>query len=146
MMGTAAAALFSTPSKSTWGRALGSQLSDLELDRADLVTVSPADAGRVTERQLRIQSSRPVETVRPHVRSPSRPAGRRIDPTDPCRRNRSRSHLPRPAPGTRAACRGIAAILAERVSTLCGDDARGNAVATSRGWIARRDTVDDPSR
>jgi ABC-type transport system substrate-binding protein len=43
------------------GRTPASQLSDLELDRADLVAVSPSDAGRVIQRQLRIVSSRPIE-------------------------------------------------------------------------------------
>jgi len=43
------------------GRAPASQLSDLELDRADLVSVGPSDAGRVIQRQLRIVSSRPLE-------------------------------------------------------------------------------------
>jgi extracellular solute-binding protein (family 5) len=43
------------------GRTPVSQLSDLELDRADLVSVGPSDAGRVVQRQLRIVSSRPLE-------------------------------------------------------------------------------------
>jgi peptide/nickel transport system substrate-binding protein len=43
------------------GRTPASQLSDLELDRADLVAVSPGDAGRVIQRQLRIVSSRTLE-------------------------------------------------------------------------------------
>lgn len=43
------------------GRTPASQLSDLELDRADLVNVGPADAGRVIQRQLRVASSSPLE-------------------------------------------------------------------------------------
>jgi hypothetical protein len=43
------------------GRTPASQLSDLELDRADLVSVGPGDAGRVIQRQLRVASSRPFE-------------------------------------------------------------------------------------
>jgi ABC-type transport system substrate-binding protein len=43
------------------GRTPASQLSDLELDRADFVDVSPGDAGRVIQRQLRIVSSKPLE-------------------------------------------------------------------------------------
>jgi peptide/nickel transport system substrate-binding protein len=43
------------------GRTPASQLSDLELDRADLVSVGPSDAGRVIQRQLRLASSRPLE-------------------------------------------------------------------------------------
>jgi ABC-type transport system substrate-binding protein len=43
------------------GRTPASQLSDLELDRADLVSVGPSDAGRVIQRQLRVASSRPLE-------------------------------------------------------------------------------------
>jgi hypothetical protein len=36
-------------------------LSDLALDRADFVGVGPSDAGRVSQRQLRIVASRPLE-------------------------------------------------------------------------------------
>jgi ABC-type transport system substrate-binding protein len=43
------------------GRTPSAQLSDLELDRADFVGVSPGDVGRVIEHQLRIVQSRPVE-------------------------------------------------------------------------------------
>jgi ABC-type transport system substrate-binding protein len=43
------------------GRTPASQLSDLELDRADFVGVGPSDAGRVIQHQLRIVSSRPLE-------------------------------------------------------------------------------------
>lgn len=43
------------------GRTPARQLSDLELDRADLVSVVPGDAGRLAQRQLRVASSRPLE-------------------------------------------------------------------------------------
>jgi hypothetical protein len=45
------------------GRTPASQLSDLELDRADFVAVDPGDTGRVIQRQLRVVSSRPLELV-----------------------------------------------------------------------------------
>jgi ABC-type transport system substrate-binding protein len=45
------------------GRTPASQLSDLELDRADFVGVGLSDAGRVIQRQLRVVSSRPLELV-----------------------------------------------------------------------------------
>lgn len=43
------------------GRTPANQLADLELDRADLVSVAPNDAGRMAQRQLRVASSRPLE-------------------------------------------------------------------------------------
>jgi hypothetical protein len=43
------------------GRPLAAQLSDLEVGRADLVDVGPGDTARVTDRQLRVVASRPME-------------------------------------------------------------------------------------
>lgn len=45
------------------GRPLADQLSSLELGRADLVSVQPQDARRVSQRGLRVAATRPIELV-----------------------------------------------------------------------------------
>jgi len=45
------------------GRPLAAQLTDVEAGRADIVSVRPTDATRLTRRGLRVEASRPLELV-----------------------------------------------------------------------------------
>jgi peptide/nickel transport system substrate-binding protein len=45
------------------GRSLAEQLTDVETGRADMVSIQPTDARRSEQRQLRIESSEPLELI-----------------------------------------------------------------------------------
>jgi MarR-like DNA-binding transcriptional regulator SgrR of sgrS sRNA len=64
------------------GRSVATQLADLELGRADLVEVQPADARRLTQRGLQLGTSRPLDlfvlVFEARLATPSRAAIRHV--------------------------------------------------------------------